>query len=146
MPLFLKLWKMFEKLNKRIQHQVNTAYWGESMEIKIVSEKQNPMLKRREVTFQTEHDQTGSTPSRLETRKAVAAKLKVDENMVFIKKCETRTGTHTAVGVGHIYDSIEQAKLIEPEYIVKRNIPEKPKEEVKEQNVQESGSPKEGSA
>jgi small subunit ribosomal protein S24e len=102
------------------------------MEVKILSEKQNPMLRRKEVDFQTEHGQSGSTPSRLEIRKAVATTLKADENMVFVKRFVTRTGTHTAVGVAHIYDTIEQAKLVEPEYVVKRNIPpEKPKEETK---------------
>jgi ribosomal protein S24E len=40
---------------------------------------------------------------------------------------------HTAVGLANIYDSTEQAKLIEPHYIIKRNIPpEKPKEEAKD--------------
>ena len=51
----------------------------------------------------------------------------------FLKKFETRPGTHTAVGVANLYDSAEQAKLIEPDYVVKRNVPppEKPKEEEK---------------
>ena len=104
------------------------------MEVKVISEKQNPMLKRREVSFQVEHKETGSTPSRPEIRKAVAVALKTDENTVFVKRFETKTGTSTAFGVANVYDSMEQAKLVEPEYIVKRNIPppaEKPKEEVK---------------
>jgi ribosomal protein S24E len=54
--------------------------------------------------------------------------------LVFLKRFATKTGTHSASGIAHVYDSVEQAKLIEPEYIVKRNIPpEKPKEEAKEQ-------------
>ncbi len=102
------------------------------MEVKIIAEKQNPMLKRREVDFRIEHGQTGGTPGRLEVRKALAAALKLDENVVFVKKFETKTGTSTANGVAHVYDTVDQAKLIEPEYIIKRNIPpEKPKEEVK---------------
>ena len=102
------------------------------MEIKIVSEKQNPLLKRKEVYFQVEHNQTGNTPPRLEVRKAVATALKKDADLVFVKKIETKTGTHTAVGLANVYDSVEQAKLIEPKYIVKRNVPpEKPKEEEK---------------
>jgi ribosomal protein S24E len=103
------------------------------MEIKIISEKQNKLLKRREISFQVEHTQTGYTPPRLEIRKAVAVALKMDEGTVFVKKYETMTGTHLAVGTADVYDSIEQAKLIEPEYIVNRNVPpEKPKEEGKE--------------
>jgi small subunit ribosomal protein S24e len=99
------------------------------MEIKIISEKENPLLKRKEVYFQVEHSQTGNTPPRLEVRKAVATALKKDADLVFVKKIETKTGTHTAVGLVNVYDSVEQAKRIEPEYIVKRNVPpEKPKE------------------
>jgi len=100
------------------------------MEVKITSEKKNPLLERREVYFQVEHNQTGSTPSRLEIRKAVSNALKTNIDLVFVKKLETKTGMHTAFGVANVYDSIEQAGLIEPEYIIKRNAPpEKPKEE-----------------
>jgi small subunit ribosomal protein S24e len=100
------------------------------MEVKIVSEKENPLLKRRKVYFQVEHSQTGSTPPRLEVRKVVATVLKKDADLVFIKKLETKTGTHIAFGVANVYDSVEQARLIEPKYIIERNVPpEKPKEE-----------------
>jgi len=103
------------------------------MEAKIIIQKDNPLLKRKEIQFQVEHDKTGSTPSRQEIRKAVAAALKANIDLVFIKKFETRTGMHTAVGLANLYDSTEQAKLIEPQYIIKRNIPpEKPKEETKD--------------
>ncbi|MEM3731428.1 MAG: 30S ribosomal protein S24e [Candidatus Bathyarchaeia archaeon] len=98
------------------------------MEVKIVEEKVNPLLKRKEITFYVEHNQTGSTPQRLEVKKAVANMLGVDANLVFIKKIETKTGTKLAVGMANVYDSVEQAKLIEPKYIINRNMPEKPKE------------------
>jgi len=103
------------------------------MEVKILSENENPLLKRREVVFQVDHDQTGSTPPRLEVKNAIAKLLKTDANLVFIKKLETKTGTRRAIGLANVYESIEHAKLIEPEYIVKRNMPpEKSKEEGKE--------------
>ena len=99
------------------------------MEIKIISEKENPLLKRREIHFQVKHEQNGSTPPRLEFRKAIANKLKAKVDLVFVKKIETKTGTHTAVGLVNVYDSVDQAKLVEPEYIIKRNTPpEKPAE------------------
>jgi len=102
------------------------------MEVKILSESENPLLRRREIRFHVEHDQTGSTPSRLDVKKAVALALKKDADLVFVKKFVTKTGTHSAIGVANVYDSIEQARLIEPEYIIKRNAPsEKPKEEEK---------------
>lgn len=103
------------------------------MEVEILTENENPLLKRKEIVFQVEHDKTGSTPPRMEVKNAIAKILKTDANLVFIKKFETKTGTRKAVGTANVYDSLEQAKLIEPEYIVNRNIPpEKPKEEGKE--------------
>mgnify|MGYP002395682997 CR=1 FL=1 len=124
---------MFEKLNNKMTISSQHHKRGKDMEVKIVSEKENPLLKRREVYFHIQHSQTGNTPSRLEVRNAAATALKTDVNLVFIKKLETRTGTQTAVGVANVYESIEQAKLVEPEYIINRNAPpEKPKEEGKE--------------
>jgi small subunit ribosomal protein S24e len=99
------------------------------MEVKLVSTKENPLLKRKEVDFIVEQDQ-GKTPARLEVKKAIAAKLETKEEMVFVKKMQTMTGTHTTVGKATAYETIEQVKLIEPEYIIKRNSPpEEPKEE-----------------
>lgn len=103
------------------------------MEVKIVSEKENPLLKRREVSFRVEHESDGSTPPRPAIRKAVASALNKNVDLVFIKNLKTKTGTHSAIGFANIYDSIEQARLVEPGYIVKRNVPpEKPKEEEKQ--------------
>lgn len=103
------------------------------MEVKIVSTNENPLLKRKEVDFRIEQDPKGKTPARLEVKRAIAAKLKINEEMVFIKKMRTLTGTHTAVGVANAYETVEQAKFIEPEYIRKRNSPpEEPKEKENE--------------
>jgi len=100
------------------------------MEVKIVSTKKNPLLKRKEVEFKVEQSTKGKTPARLEVKKAIAAELKINEEMVFIKKMRTMTGTNTAVGIANAYETVEQAKFIEPEYIRKRNSPpEEPKEE-----------------
>jgi len=121
---------MLEKLNKKAPYQLNTVNEEIAMEIKILADSENALLKRREVRFQVDHKQTGNTPPRLEVRKALATELKLNSDLVFIKKFKTKTGTNTAIGIANVYDSSEQAKLIEPEYIVKRNIPpEKPKEE-----------------
>ena len=100
------------------------------MEVKIVSTKKNPLLKRKEVNFRVEQGLKGKTPIRFEVKKAIAAELKINEEMVFIKKMRTMTGTTTAVGVANAYETVEQANFIEPDYIRKRNSPpEEPKEE-----------------
>ena len=100
------------------------------MEIKVISDTYNPLLKRREIVFEVNHTQTGGTPPRFEVRKSLAQAVKADLDRVYIRKFETKTGTMIAVGEANVYDTVEQAKLIEPEYIILRNQPpEKPKEE-----------------
>ena len=100
------------------------------MKLKIVSKEQNPLMKRKEVTFSVEHAQTGGTPTRVEVRKQLATLLKTDLNLVYVKQLETKTGTMVAIGEANAYDSIEQAKLVEPKHIMARNaIPEEKPEE-----------------
>ena len=101
------------------------------MEVKIISSKDNPLLKRKEVNFRVEHGPQGKTPGRLEVKKALAAELKLGDELVFVQSMKTSTGTSTAFGSANAYEKVEQAKLIEPEYIITRNNPEKPKEEAK---------------
>lgn len=107
------------------------------MKIEIVSQKENPLLMRTEVQFRINHDEAGSTPPRLEIRSAVADALKASVDLVFVKRFVTRTGTSVALGVANVYGSAEQAKLIEPDYIVKRMVPpvEKPEEGKKEEAI-----------
>ena len=100
------------------------------MKLKIVSKEQNPLMKRREVTFSVEHAQTGGTPTRVEVRKELATLLKTKLELVYVKQLETKTGTMLAVGEANTYDSIEQAQLMEPKHIIARNaIPEEKPEE-----------------
>jgi small subunit ribosomal protein S24e len=101
-----------------------------TMEIKIVTSKENPLLKRREIQFTIEHGPQSKTPARLEVRKALAAELRIGGELVFVKDMRTLTGTGTAVGHANAYETVKQAKMVEPEYIIKRNNPpEKPMEE-----------------
>lgn len=102
------------------------------MKIKVTSDKSNPLLKRREVIFEVDHRQAGSTPPRLQVRKELASLLKSDVELVYVKRLETRTGTMVAVGEANAYDSVEDAKLVEPAYVIARNIPPmRPEEEEK---------------
>ena len=99
------------------------------MKLNIVSKEQNPLTKRKEVTFSIEHAQTGGTPNRVEVRKQLATLLKTKLELVYVKHLETKTGTMVAVGEANAYDSIEQAQLMEPKHIIARNAsPEKPEE------------------
>jgi ribosomal protein S24E len=99
------------------------------MQIKIESTKDNPLLKRTEVGFTIVQGPKEKTPERLEVKKAVAVEMKIGDEVVFVKRMRTKTGTNITQGVANVYQSVAQAKLVEPEYIRKRNSPpEKPKE------------------
>jgi len=113
-----------------MSYQINKPATKEDvqMEIKITQQQYNPLLKRREITFQVEHKQTKGTPTRLETRKALAEMLKTNPEAVYVKRIETKAGTMLATGEANAYDSVEQAKLIEPKYIIARNMPKEKKE------------------
>jgi ribosomal protein S24E len=99
------------------------------MEIKIVSTKENLLLKLKEVGFTITQGPKEKTPNRLDTKRAVANAVQVKESVVYIKCMETLTGTNITNGVANVYQSVEQAQVVEPEYIRKRNNPETPKEE-----------------
>ena len=101
------------------------------MEVKIISEKENQLLKRKEVRFQIKHT-AASTPPRLEIRRAVADALKANVDLVFVKRFVTKSGMHIAIGVANLYDTVDHAKLVEPEYIVMKNIPPPKTDEKKE--------------
>jgi ribosomal protein S24E len=110
-----------------------------AMKIKIVSKEYNPLLKRKEIIFEVEHADTGGTPPRFEVRKKLASKLKASLDLVYVRKVETKTGTMIAVGEANAYDSIEQAKLLEPKHIVARNAPPEKTEEKKRGEGGEEG-------
>lgn len=103
------------------------------MEIKITSQQHNPLLKRKEIIFEVNHEETKGTPSRFEIRKKLAETLKANIELLYVRKVETKTGTMLAAGEANLYDSPEQVKLVEPEHIITRNMPpEKPTEEKEE--------------
>ena len=100
------------------------------MQISIESSKSNPLLKRKEVGFKIIQGPKEKTPQRLSVKQALANEMRVDEKVVFVKKMHTKTGTNVTLGIANVYQTVEQARLVEPEYIRKRNSPpEKPKEE-----------------
>ena len=92
-----------------------------NLKLKIVSRKQNPLLKREEVIFEVDHSEEGETTSRSEIRRKLADILKAKVELIFVEKAETKTGTMTAKGEANAYETVDQAKLIEREHIIQRN-------------------------
>ena len=100
------------------------------MKVKVTNQHHNPLLKRKEVIFEAEHEPREGTPTRAELRKNLAEILKANVDLIFIKRAVTKTGSMLTVGEANVYDTAEQVKIVEAEHIITRNIPPaKPKEE-----------------
>lgn len=105
------------------------------MQVTITQQQYNPLLKRKEIAFTVDHKQTKGTPTRLEVRNALADLLKTKPDVVYVKRIGTKAGTMTATGEANAYDSIEQARRIEPKYIIERHAPKEKKEEAEKTEV-----------
>ncbi|UCD72819.1 MAG: 30S ribosomal protein S24e [Candidatus Bathyarchaeota archaeon] len=92
------------------------------MNLKIISETENVLLGRREITFSVSHTSAG-TPSRIEFRRQIAAQLGADLECVYVIEMISRTGMDSTMGQLRVYDSPQRAKLVERDYILKRNTP-----------------------
>lgn len=100
------------------------------MEVRVESEKYNPLLKRREVYFKIRFSE--KTPTRKEVREKVAGLLNVELDRIVVDYIKTEFGKKEAKCYVKVYESPEDLKRIEEEHILFRNFPElKKKEEEK---------------
>ena len=113
------------------------------MELEIIEKRENPLLNRTEVKFRVKH-QGEKTPERELVKSDLAEMLKVNKSVVIIDYIRPSFGMAISSGYAKIYKSIEDAKKIEPSYIIKRNklgeVKEEKTEEVKEETKEEKES------
>lgn len=98
------------------------------MDIKVLEEKKNPLLQRREVKFSVSHNL--GTPSRDEIKGKIAAYLNSKPELVIIERMNSEFGKRETRGYAKIYETAERLKSVETKHIVQRN--EKKKEAKKE--------------
>jgi len=97
----------------------------------IVEIRENRLLKRREVILEAIHIDA-PTPTRQSVREWVAKQLGVDVANVFIRKIKGGYGVGKSRAEVHVYDDFKFAKLIEPLYILARNLGEEGRKMVEE--------------
>ena len=95
-------------------------------ELNIVVDQPNPAVGRRELHFEVHHVQS-STPTRLEVKEKLAAKLNADPSALIIEKMVTKVNSWKTVGLAYLYDSAERAKFFTPKHILRKELPEKAK-------------------
>ena len=122
------------------------------MDIKVIEDRNNPMLERREVIFKIEHD--GPTPSRKSVVDNIVATMNSKQGLVVVDRMKTEFGKRETVGYAKIYKSKERVIEVERPYVIERNAiaapalekaPEKVvEEEVVEEAVGEEETEEEG--
>lgn len=88
------------------------------MEIKIASEKENPLLGRKELWIVV---RAKETPKRSELKTRLAAELGVEEKLIIVDKIKTVAGTSDAEVYVKIYKDEEYLNKIEPTYKIEKN-------------------------
>jgi small subunit ribosomal protein S24e len=96
------------------------------VEIRVVEERANPLLKRHEYRFEVTHP-TGPTPKREEVRGELAKVVRAPKDRVIIERMRARFGTAVTRGDANVYDTAEAAKQITRAHIlVRHGLKEKP--------------------
>ena len=90
------------------------------MEIKIVEQRPNPLLKRTEYRFEVGHAEH-STPSRESIRSELAKDLHVPKERIVVERMQSKFGTPKTVGEALVYTSPDDAKAVEREHVLLRN-------------------------
>lgn len=93
-----------------------------SFEIKILEEKKNPLINRKEIEFRIDHFGTG-TPNRLDVKTKLSAIQGSKEKLTIIKKLNTHFGAANIIGKANVYDNADDLKFYEPFHIQVRNLP-----------------------
>jgi ribosomal protein S24E len=90
------------------------------LDLKILTERPNPLLQRVEYTFEIDHA-TASTPPRGEVRSELAKLLKVPADRLVIERMNARFGTAKTRGEAMAYQTADALRVTVREHILIRN-------------------------
>ena len=90
------------------------------MDLKIVSERPNPLLKRKEYHFEVGHA-TAATPTRDSVRAELAKALSVPKDRIIIERMHAKYGVAKSIGEAAAYQTKEAAEAVVREHILVRN-------------------------
>src|SRR5512139_1314816 len=98
---------------------------GKIMELQIIKDKKNPLLKRREVSIKINNK---GTPSRIDIKNKLAAMANSKPELIVIEHIDTVFGNQEVVGTVSIYQSEDRLKQLAHRHLLARGAP-KPTEE-----------------
>ena len=98
--------------------------------MKIIYDKEMPLLNRRRVSLEIEH-LTSATPKKEDLRKKVADLLKENEELVFIRHAYTKFGEGISKIIAHIYKDKKNLEFFEKKKVKRKK---KEKKNAKKEN------------
>lgn len=104
------------------------------MDIKIIKDKNNALLNRRELNLAVTFD--GATPSRNDVKSKLAAMLTVPLGLVIVQNMDNEFGKQELKAYIKIYEDEARMKQVEEAYVLERNALPEP-EVVEEEEVAE---------
>jgi small subunit ribosomal protein S24e len=90
------------------------------LDLKIIEERPNPLLKRTEYRFEIGHG-TAATPNRDSVRTELAKALNVPKDRVIIERMHAKFGVAKSEGVAATYQSKAAVDAVVREHILVRN-------------------------
>ena len=108
------------------------------MEIKIIEEKENPLLNRTEIKFECEYEGEG-TPKILDVKHKLVAIVNASKELLVVDSMKPGYGVTKAYGLAKVYDSIEKLNIIETDSVIAKNA--EPEEEVPEEAEEAEEAP-----
>ena len=90
------------------------------MELQIIKDKKNPLLKRREVSIKINNK---GTPSRIDVKNKLAAIANSKPELIVIEHLDTTFGKMELTGTVSIYESEERLKQIAQKHLMARGVP-----------------------
>ncbi len=90
------------------------------MELQIIRDKNNSLLKRREITVKI---QNKTTPSRIEVKNKLAAIANSKPELIVIEHLDASFGKQEVIGVANIYENEERLKQLAHNHLIIRGVP-----------------------
>ncbi len=90
------------------------------MNIKIEENRENKLLKRKEIRYHVEFDNS-QTPTRDVVRELISRNTNSNKELVVVDYNRQLTGLHKLEGYAKVYKTKEDAMLYEPDYELFRN-------------------------
>lgn len=90
------------------------------MEVRILEEKENSLLERKELKIKIAHD--AATPKISEVRDKLVAMLGVDKETLILDSFRSKFGAKESVGFVKVYKTKERALQVEPRHRLEKNL------------------------